>query len=115
MLIAARYSSAGSSQEAPCQAAIAAKAAAVPSSTSGYRAAIGVPQQRERPRSSSQLSTGTLSRAAIGAPQAGQALPGRTTDSPAGTRCTTTLRKEPIRSPSTAASTTTTRTGTGTG
>src|SRR3954469_6983036 len=41
-----------------------------------------------------------LSRSPIGWPQAGQALRGRTTDFPAGTRTMTTLRNEPMITPS---------------
>src|SRR4051794_29182166 len=107
MLIAARYSSAGSRHETPVAAATTPKATAVAASTSGYRAPIGSSQQRDRPRSSSQDSTGTLSRSAIGVPHVGQALRGRTTDRPAGTRTITTLRNEPISSPTSTAETTT--------
>src|SRR5919112_256578 len=60
------------------------------------------PQSRPRPRSSSQLSTGTLSRGRITWLQLGQALGGCATDSPRGTRHTTTLRKEPTSRPSSA-------------
>src|SRR5919112_2858272 len=60
------------------------------------------PQSRPRPRSSSQLSTGTLSRGRMAWLQLGQALGGCATDSPRGTRHTTTLRKEPTSRPSSA-------------
>src|SRR4051812_36675079 len=43
-----------------------------------------------------------LSRGAIGRSQPGQCEGGRTTDSPLGTRQMTTLRNEPITSPTTA-------------
>ena len=45
----------------PSIAATTTNAAAVPSSTSGYRAEIGAPQSRHFARSTSQESTGTLS------------------------------------------------------
>jgi len=38
----------------------------------GYCSEIGWPQRRHRPRSSSQETTGMLSRQAIGCPQLGQ-------------------------------------------
>src|SRR3954452_952095 len=57
------------------------------------------PQCRQRPRSTSQDSTGTLSRGEIGVSQPGQCEGGRTTDSPRGTRQMTTLRKEPMTRP----------------
>src|SRR5680860_1456101 len=60
-----------------------------------------VPQDRQRPRSSSHDSTGTLSIGATRTPQDGQALGGRTTDSPRGTRWMTTLPKEANTMPNT--------------
>src|SRR5947199_6690654 len=69
---------------------------------------MGTPQQRARPRRSSQDTTGTLSRAAMGAPHRGHRLRGRTTDSPAGTRAITTLRKLPTSRPRTAQAVTST-------
>src|SRR5687768_3448964 len=66
------------------------------------------PQDRQRPRSSSQDRTGMLSRGAIGVPQLGQALGGWAIDSPRGTRWITTLANEPKirpRTPQAAAST----------
>ena len=56
------------------------------SSTSGYRAEIGIRQCRQAPRSSAQDSSGTLSRAEIGEPQPGHAEGGETIDMPIGTR-----------------------------
>ena len=44
------------------------------------------PQSRQRPRSSSHESTGTLSSGRTGAPHDGQCEPGLTSDSPSGTR-----------------------------
>ena len=52
-----------------------------------------------------------MCRARIGSPQRGQADGGLTTDSPRGTRWTTTLRKEPMTSPSSPARTATTTGG----
>ena len=49
-----------------------------------------------------------LSRSRTGWSQAGQADPGRTTESPAGTRCTTTVRNEPTARPRAAIVATTT-------
>ena len=57
------------------------------------------PQLRQRPRNSSHETTGTLSYGLTGAPQPGQCDPGLTSDSPAGTRWATTLRKLPMTSP----------------
>ena len=62
-------------------------------------------QERQRPRSSSQPSNGTLSCQAIGAPQDGQRDPGRATDSRRGTRWMTTLANDPAASPSIPATT----------
>src|SRR5215207_3464522 len=56
-------------------------------------------QLRQRPPSSSQLSSGRLSRQAIGVWPAGQRDPGRTSDSRRGTRWITTLANEPASSP----------------
>ncbi len=64
---------------------------------------MGSPQWRHRPRSHSQLSTGTLSYQAISALQAGQRDRGRTTLSPAGRRAMHTFRKDPTAAPRTAA------------
>src|SRR5829696_2026892 len=66
---------------------------------------MGARQARQRTRSSRQPSTGTLSCQATGWPQAGQREPGRTSDSPRGTRWMTTLAKEPKARPSRPAST----------
>src|SRR4051812_19631721 len=139
MLTAARYRNAGRGQSDPChargprlsaaaavgsspsragvqavvpQAATTANAAAVATSMIGYRAEIRTPQQRARPPSRSQETTGMLSRGAIGAPQRGQRLPGRTTDWPSGTRAMTTLRKLPTMSPTAAQTATVTTTST---
>src|SRR4051794_38398552 len=75
---------------------------AVRASTIGYLRLIAASQLRHLPRSSSQLRTGMLSRGAMNVPQLGQADGGRTTDSPRGTRQTTTFRNDPITSPRTA-------------
>ena len=64
---------------------------------------MGAAQWRQRARSSSQLSSGMLSRGAIGEAQAGQADPGRTSDSPRGTRWMTTLANDPKTRPKAAA------------
>src|SRR5690349_8688036 len=53
------------------------------------------PHERQRPRSTSQERTGTLSYQAISAPQAMQAEGGETTDRRSGTRAATTFRNEP--------------------
>ena len=70
---------------------------------------MGARQDRQRPRSSSQETSGRLSRQAIGVSQAGQRDPGRTTDSRRGTRWMTTLANEPAASPSSPASEATAR------
>src|ERR687894_1956817 len=67
---------------------------------------MGSPQRRQRPRSRSHESTGTLSYGAIGAPQPGQRERGRTSDSPRGRRWITTFRKLPMSAPRTPASAT---------
>src|SRR5215208_3724195 len=61
---------------------------------------MGARQCRQRPRSSSQPSTGRLSRQPTGSPQDGQHQAGRTIDSPRGTRWMTTLANDPKASPS---------------
>lgn len=58
-------------------------------------------QSRQRPRSAIHPSTGTLSRDRIVAPQAGQCDLPKTTVSPRGARCATTLRKLPAMHPAT--------------
>ena len=68
--IAARYRNAGSAQTAgaskPTSSATSdEQRRRSPASTSGYRAEIGAAQSRQRPRSSSHESTGTLSRGRI--------------------------------------------------
>src|ERR671923_44025 len=65
---------------------------------------MGARQERQRPCSSSQPSSGRLSRQAIGVAQAGQDEPGRTTDPCRGTRWMTTLANEPAARPSSPAS-----------
>ncbi len=59
------------------------------------------PQQRALPRSSSQENTGTLSRAAIWAPQAGHWERGPAIEMPRGTRWATAVAKLPAASPTT--------------
>src|SRR5258708_4021689 len=68
------------------------------SSTSGYRGEMRAPQQRARPRKTSQETIGTLSYQAIGFPQM-QCEPGETMLSSRGTRTMTTLRKLPTKRP----------------
>ena len=70
----------------PCQATLPAQISATAASTSGYCTLMGAPQRRQRARSTSHESTGTLSYHAIGAPQPGQRERGRTTDSFRGRR-----------------------------
>ena len=77
----------------------------MPSSSIGYRAAIGARQERQRPASRIHESTGTLSYAAIGLPQCGQREPGNAIDSSRGSRCTITFRKLPTTRPSSPAAT----------
>jgi hypothetical protein len=67
---------------------------------------MGVPQLRQRPRRTSQETTGTLSYGLTGAPHFGHREPGLTSDSPIGTRCATTFRKLPITAPNRPATTT---------
>ena len=62
-------------------------------------AEIRSPQERQRPRRSSQETIGTLSQAAICAPQSGHLRAPATKPSPRGTRCATTLRKLPTTAP----------------
>src|SRR5208282_640439 len=87
----------------PNASAHAANSAPVRNSTTGYSAEIGVLQFRQRPRNTSQLSSGTLSYGAIGFPHLGQCEGGRTMDSPAGIRRMHTFRKLPTTRPSTKA------------
>src|SRR6476646_6120461 len=61
------------------------------------------PQSRHRPRRSTQLTTGILSRFRIVAPHRGHLDRGATTDSPAGTRAATTVMKLPMARPNKAA------------
>ena len=56
-------------------------------------------QWRQRPRCSSQLSSGRFSNQLREAPQRGQWLPGNSSDSCRGSRQTTTLRKLPMQAP----------------
>src|SRR3712207_5023026 len=58
-----------------------------------------VPQSRQRPRSSSQESTGTLSYGRTGVAHAGHAERGLTSEPPRGRRWATTFRNEPSRRP----------------
>jgi len=73
--------------------------AAIASSTSGYRQLIHAPQLRQRPRSASQLTTGTFSHHASARPQALQCDRGLTMLSPSGQRLRHTFRKLPKASP----------------
>src|ERR1017187_8604123 len=69
------------------------------SSTAGYLHEIPAPQSRHRPRSTTQLSTGTLSYHRTACPQFMHRDPGRTIDSCAGSRQMHTFRKLPRSSP----------------
>ena len=60
---------------------------------------MGSLQKRQRPRSSSQLSTGMLSYQRIVLPQRGQWDGGDTTDSSCGQRSEHTLRNDPKARP----------------
>ena len=73
--------------------------AQVDDSTTGYRQEIRAAQPRQAPLSSSQLTTGTLSQAAIVRPQLRQWDRGATIDSPAGSRTIQTFRKLPSSNP----------------
>lgn len=68
-------------------------------STSGYIPEIGFLQFRHFPRSTSQLSTGTLSYGRIGAAHFGHADAGITIDLFAGIRRMQTFRKLPMINP----------------
>src|SRR5918997_902452 len=65
---------------------------------------MGSAHPRQRPRSASQLSTGTFSNHAISCSQRGQRERGRTTESPRGQREMQTFRNEPMQAPTKAAS-----------
>src|SRR5579863_3701880 len=60
---------------------------------------MGARQARQRPRRTRYDRIGMLSAARMGAPQLPQRDPGRTTDSPRGTRAMTTLKKLPQTAP----------------
>jgi hypothetical protein len=66
---------------------------------SGYSGEIGSSQQRQRPRSATQLRIGMFSNHASWLPQLGQRDRGLTTDRSRGQRWTHTLRKEPAHAP----------------
>src|SRR6185436_18884977 len=68
-------------------------------STAGYWIEIGARHQRQRPRSHSQATTGTLSNGAIPFPHEGQREGGETTDSPRGRRWMQTFANEPKTRP----------------
>src|SRR5580692_7851973 len=68
-------------------------------STAGYRHEIQAPQSRHRPRSTTQLTTGTLSYHRIACPHAMQCERGVTIDSCPGKREMHTFRKLPKSSP----------------
>src|ERR671918_2877043 len=88
--------------------AAAANSAPVASSVSGYSTETRAPHSRHVPRSTSQESTGTLSRGRMSAPQLGHLDRGLTIDSPTGTLAITTVRKDPKIRPSTRNSATST-------
>jgi hypothetical protein len=79
--------------------AIRAQPAPTASSTSGYRQLIRAPQLRQRPRSASQLTTGTFSHHMRVRAQLLQCDRGLTMLSPAGQRLRHTFRKLPKASP----------------
>src|SRR5262245_27989183 len=56
-------------------------------------------QRRQRPRRTSQLTTGTRSSGPSSSPQLPHAEPGVTIDLPCGTRSTTTVRNDPMTRP----------------
>src|SRR4051794_3044049 len=91
------------SASAPLTTTTRAHSSAVPASTSGYRAEMRTPHDRQRPRSASHESTGTLSYGRMGVSHCGHREPGRDSDSPRGSRYATTLRNEPKIAPMTAA------------
>ena len=64
----------------------APKIAPVAASTIGYRGEIAARQSRQRPRSTTHETTGTLSYGRIGWSQTGQCDGGFDSDSPRGTR-----------------------------
>src|SRR5690242_495304 len=74
----------------------AATRMAVASSTAGYRQEISVLQVRQRPRRSSQETTGMLSRHESSVPQLMHADGGDTTERCSGTRAATTFRNDPM-------------------
>src|ERR671918_1532216 len=88
--------------------AAAANSAPVASSVSGYSAEMRAPHSRHVPRSTSQESTGTLSRGRMSASQLGHLDRGLTIDSPTVTLAITTVRKDPKIRPSTRNSATST-------
>src|SRR5215212_1093170 len=79
----------------PYAIAVATNSPPVTISTSGYSAEIGLRHVRQRPRSTSHETTGTLSRPRIGSPHAGHADLGATIDSHRGRPWTTTIRNDP--------------------
>src|ERR671919_1421020 len=80
--------------------AAAANSAPVASSVSGYSTETRAPHSRHVPRSTSQETTGTLSRGRMSAPQLGHLDRDLTIDSPTGTLAITTVRKDPKIRPS---------------
>ncbi len=82
-----------------CQAAKAHNKATA-ASTTGYRQPIQLLQLRHRPRSATQLTSGTFSHQASVRPHCLQCDRGSTTLSPAGQRLRHTFRKLPKASPS---------------
>src|SRR5579884_2976575 len=60
---------------------------------------MGTPHLRQRPRSASHETTGTLSYQAIGSLHARHADPGETIDRRSGTRAATTFRNDPTARP----------------
>src|SRR5512132_2282363 len=87
------------SQVSPKRSTHAATRSAVVASTSGYRHGIAAWQWRQRPRSSANESSGTLSYHASEVPHAMQAEPGLTSERRSGMRAATTFRKLPNARP----------------
>ena len=87
------------SQVSPKRSTHAATRNAVVASTSGYRHGIAAWQWRQRPRSSANESSGTLSYHASGVPHAMHAEPGLTSERRSGMRAATTFRKLPNARP----------------
>src|SRR5262249_27315284 len=87
--IAAKYRYAGAALSRPRldrRSVTATNNSDVANSTSGYHTAIGRPHPKHRPRRTTQLTTGMLCDGLIGVPHDGHRDPGRSSESPRGTR-----------------------------